>query len=278
MRTSMRARVLRSTALVAVLALGAAGCSSSSGSGGTTAAATSASAVTAALTKGGAITVWAWEPTLKAVVTNFEKKYPKVKVNLVNAGTGTDQYTALQNAIKAGSGVPDVAQIEYYALPQFVLSKSITELTPYGAKSLAGTFSAGPWASVQSGGGIYGLPMDSGPMALFYNKSIFTKYHVAVPTTWAQYVVAARELHAANPKLYITADTGDPNVVTSLIWQAGGTSFKVNGTNVTINLADQGAMKFATTWNTLISEKLLSPISSWSDQWYRALGNGTIAT
>jgi hypothetical protein len=36
-------------------------------------------------------------------------------------GTGNNQYTALQNAIAAGKGVPDVAQIEYYALPQFAL-------------------------------------------------------------------------------------------------------------------------------------------------------------
>ncbi|MGX9900709.1 hypothetical protein ACW0JT_14050 [Arthrobacter sp. SA17] len=42
-------------------------------------------------------------------------------VELVNAGTGNDQYTALQNAISAGSGVPDVAQIEYYALPSLRL-------------------------------------------------------------------------------------------------------------------------------------------------------------
>ena len=47
----------------------------------------------------------------------------KVKVNLVNAGTGTTEYTKLQNAIKAGSGAPDIAQIEYYAVPQFALAE-----------------------------------------------------------------------------------------------------------------------------------------------------------
>ncbi len=51
-----------------------------------------------------------------------------MKVNLVNAGTGNDQYTALQNAIAAGKGVPDVAQIEYYALPQFALAKSLADI------------------------------------------------------------------------------------------------------------------------------------------------------
>ena len=80
--------------------------------------------VAAALKKGGTITVWAWEPTLKTVAKDFEAEHPNVKIKLVNAGTGNDQYTALQNAVKAGKGVPDVAQIEYYALPQFSLAKS----------------------------------------------------------------------------------------------------------------------------------------------------------
>ena len=59
------------------------------------------------------ITVWAWEPTLKAVTKKFEAKYPNIKVNLQNVGTNTKQYTALNNAIAAGKGAPDVAQIEY---------------------------------------------------------------------------------------------------------------------------------------------------------------------
>ena len=50
-------------------------------------------------------------------------------MKLVNAGTGNDHYTKLQNAIKAGSGGPDVAQIEYQALPQFSLPGSLVDLT-----------------------------------------------------------------------------------------------------------------------------------------------------
>jgi len=34
--------------------------------------------------------------------------------------------------------------------------------------------------------------MDSGPMALFYNKDVFDKYKIAVPTTWTEYAAAAR--------------------------------------------------------------------------------------
>lgn len=238
----------------------------------------SANDVDSALAAGGTLTVWAWETTLKQVVTAFQAKYPKVTVNLVNSGTGDKAYTALQNAIAAGKGVPDLAQIEYYALPQFALGKSLTDLSGFGAGSLDGTFTPGPWSSVKVGGVTYGLPMDSGPMALFYNKKVFDKHGIAVPATWDEYVAAAKKLHAADPKVYITSDTGDAGFTTSMIWQAGGKPFTVNGTDVKINLADDGSTKFAALWQQLISEKLLSPVSGWSDGWYKGLGDGSIAS
>ncbi|WP_211588609.1 ABC transporter substrate-binding protein [Allorhizocola rhizosphaerae] len=269
-------RTLLGSAMAVSLAVTLGACGSDDGNNGT--GPVTADQVQAALDAGGTVTVWAWEPTLKQVVTAFQTKYPKVKVNLVNAGTGDKQYTALQNAIAAGKGVPDLAQIEYYALPQFALGKSLTDLGSFGAGELDGTFTPGPWASVKSGGTIYGLPMDSGPMALFYNKKVFDTHGITVPTTWDEYVAAARKLHAADPKAYITSDTGDAGFTTSLIWQAGGKPFTVDGTNVKVNLADPGSQKFSTLWQQLVSEKLLAPVTGWSDAWYKGLGDGTIAT
>ncbi len=128
------------------------------------------------------------------------------------------------------------------------------------------------------GDGVYALPMDSGPMALFYNKKVFDKYDIAVPTTWAEYLDAARKLHKADPKAYITADTGDAGFATSLLWQAGSRPYTVNGTEVKIDFSDQGAKTFTDTWQKLIDEKLLAPVTSWTDDWYKGLGDGTIAT
>lgn len=267
-------------AAAAALTLALAACGGSSGDDSSSSASggTSDADVTAALQKGGTLTVWAWEPTLKQVVTNFQQKYPNVKVDLVNAGTGNDQYKALQNAVAAGKGVPDVAQIEYYALPQFALGKSLTSLKAYGAEDLKADFTPGPWSSVHSGGDIFGLPMDSGPMALFYNKDVFDKFGVKVPTTWQEYLEAARKIHKADPKVYITSDTGDAGFTTSMIWQAGGKPYTVDGTNVTINFTDQGSTTFEQVWQQLISEKLVAPISGWTDQWFQGIANGTIAT
>src|SRR5450756_3035635 len=67
------------------------------------AATSSATSLAAALQQPTTLTVWAWAPQTKQIVAAFEKQYPKITVNLVNAGTGSDEYTKLENAIKAGS-------------------------------------------------------------------------------------------------------------------------------------------------------------------------------
>jgi multiple sugar transport system substrate-binding protein len=263
------------TALVASAMLGASLVACSSGS---TASSSSASDVEAALKKGGTITYWSWTPSAEAQVAAFEKAYPKVHVKLVNAGTNTTEYTKLQNAVKAGSGAPDVAQVEYYAISQFALGKALVDLKQYGFDSLKGDYTPGPWNAVNVGGQLVGLPQDSGPMALFYNKTVFDKYGLTVPKTWDEYVADAKKLHAADPTKYITSDSGDPGFATSMIWQAGGRPFSASGSDVTINLQDDGTKKWTSTWNQLVQGKLLSTIPGWSDDWFKALGNGTIAT
>ncbi|MEV7344710.1 extracellular solute-binding protein [Streptomyces sp. NPDC093544] len=270
-------RLLRGIALLSTLALGVTACGGSDDdSSGQKAV--SASDIQAALKKGGTVTVWAWEPTLKSVAADFQKKYPNVKINLVSERSGDKHYTALSNAISAGKGVPDVAQVEYFALGQYSLTKGLSDLAPFGADKLAAKYTPGPWNAVSDGDKVYGLPMDSGPMALFYNKKVFDKYKVAVPTTWDEYVEAARKLHEADPKVYIANDAGDAGFTTSMLWQAGSRPYKVDGTKVSINFEDAGAKKYTDTWQKLIDEKLVSPINGWTDDWYKGLGDGTIAT
>lgn len=277
MRKGTAARRAVFAVAVTALTVGAlTACSGGSTGGGTGGG--SADDIEKALQEGGEITYWSWTPSAEAQVAAFQKKYPNVKVNLVNAGTNTEEYTKLQNAIKAGSGAPDVVQIEYYAFPQFALSDSLLDLSSYGFGDLKSDYAPGPWGSVDFDGKIYGLPQDSGPMALFYNKSVFDQYGIAVPTTWDEYYAAAQKLHAADPTKYITADTGDSGFTTSMIWQAGGTPFTADGTNVTIDLQDAGSKKFADNWNRLIDGGLLSDTPSWSDEWFKGLGDGSIAS
>jgi multiple sugar transport system substrate-binding protein len=115
-------------------------------------------------------------------------------------------------------------------------------------------------------------------MAMFYNKTVFDKYGLTVPKTWDEYVADAQKLHAADPNAYITSDSGDSGFTTSMIWQAGGRPFSADGTKVSINLQDDGTKKWTATWDKLVQGKLLSTVPGWSDDWFKALGNGSIAT
>jgi len=268
-----RSTTLAAAGLVAGLAAAAlTGCSSGS-SGGPT----GAGALDDALKQGGTITYWAWSSASKDKVAAFEKAYPKVTVKYVNAGSGGDEYTKITNAIKAGSGAPDVAQFEYTALSQFSLAGDLVDLAPYGFDKLEDQYSTGTWSAVQSGDKVYALPEDSGPMAMFYNKRVFDEHGITVPTTWDEFVADAQKLHAADPNTYLTSDGGDGLFTSSMIWQAGGHPYKVDGTKVTIDLQDSGTKKWTAVWNELVEGQLLSPTPAYTDDWYKQLGSGEIA-
>ncbi|MFT4041779.1 MAG: sugar ABC transporter substrate-binding protein [Gordonia sp. (in: high G+C Gram-positive bacteria)] len=270
-----RAVALSVTTVVAAAAL--AGCSSSSDSSAPVG--NSPADFDKALHTKTTLTVWAWDPGYKAVAEAFEKKYPDITVNLQNVGTATDQSVKLQNAIKAGSGAPDVAQLNYDSISQFAVSKGLFDLRGVGFASLQPLFTESAWTDVKLGDGIYALPLGIGPMALFYNKKYFDAAGITKPpATWAEYLDAARKIHAHNPSQYITSDAGDDAYITTLIQQAGGHPFRTDGTKVTVNLTDAGSKKAADMWNPLIQEGLLAPIAPWSDQWYKGLADGTIAS
>ncbi|MCU1411013.1 MAG: sugar transporter substrate-binding protein [Rhodoglobus sp.] len=272
------ARRIAGVALAASLLGGLAACAPSSSTDDEGATATQAE-IDAALEKGGSLTFWTWAPQATDIVAAFEEAHPNVDVKLENVGTGNDHYTKLQNAIKAGSGAPDVAQIEYFAFPQFALSGALQDLSGFGAESLKDQYTPGTWGSVAINGGIYGLPQDSGPMALFYRQDVFDGLGLDVPKTWDEYLEAARAIHAANPDHYIINDIGDAGFTESMIWQAGGHPYTTDGENVKIDFAsDEGTQKWTEVWNTMLAEGLVAPVPAWSDEWFKRLGDGSIAS
>lgn len=71
------------------------------------------------------ITVWSWEPSMKQVIAGFEKDNPDIHVVWKN----TSGYDKLNNAIQDGYGIPDVVQLEYYALRQYAVSSQLVPIT-----------------------------------------------------------------------------------------------------------------------------------------------------
>src|ERR1700744_5030043 len=101
-------------ALTALAACASGGSSSSAAA--PPARAPSASGTGGANCKPGAthLTFWAWASGYNLAVNQFNATHPGICVTLENDGATNVEYTKIQDAEKAGSGAPDIAEMEYF--------------------------------------------------------------------------------------------------------------------------------------------------------------------
>lgn len=233
----------------------------------------------------GNITVWGWGEGMDKLVEGFQKKYPAIKVKYSSTGTASDTATALQNAISAGNGAPDVCMLQGTDVSQFAITKGIEDLSAYGADKIADDFSSGAYNKLLVAGKPYGMPIDSGPMAFFYNKAIFDKAGVTeAPKTWDEYYQAAKKIHALGSEYYITNNSGNKDSYgefNAMLWQAGANPVTVDGETLSIDFSskDSAIKKYVDFQQKLIDENLVNTsIGNWSDDWNRSLNDGTTAS
>jgi multiple sugar transport system substrate-binding protein len=223
------------------------------------------------------ITFWSWVPKIEEQVAEWNTAHPEIKVNYVNAGNGNTEYTKLNTSLQANSDIPDVVQIEYQHLPNYIAQDALLNLADYGANDVKDKFVPWTWSQVSQGDGVYAYPQDAGPMVMFCNQAVLDKYKITAPTTWDEFAKAAADLHKADPKVYLSNFTSDQGEFFGLLWQSGAKPFVVNGKDIKVNFTSTEAMRVATYWGDLIKSGNLSPIDTYTDDWNAALGNGTIA-
>jgi multiple sugar transport system substrate-binding protein len=233
-----------------------------------------------AMTTPTTLTFWTWVPNISQEVAVFEKKYPAIKVNVVNVGQGLPQYTKLRTALTAGKGTPDLAQIEYEYIPTFTITKSLVDLRSYGAAANKSKFVDWVWGQVTGPNGeIYAYPQDTGPMGMLYREDIFAKHGIALPTTWDDFAVAARKLHAADPGTYLTnLSDNDTGAWHGLMWQAGARPYSVNGSTVGLSVNDAASLKVSDYWSGLVKDGVVSTDPDFTDGWFTGLNSGKYAT
>ncbi|MFJ4165354.1 ABC transporter substrate-binding protein [Microbacterium sp. NPDC089698] len=268
----MRAAVVVGATSLMIGAL--AGCQSGSdaASGG------SKSDIKAALDKGGELTWWTWSDSTQEQADAFMKENPKVTIKVVKLDNPDAAVTKLQNAVKAGSGAPDIVPVEYQTMPQLTMAGALADMTSFGFDGYKDQFTASTWNAVNVNGKLVGIPMDSGPMVFIYNKDLYAAAGITeAPKTWDDFVKDSAAIHAKDPNAYI-ANGGDAGFFTSMIWASGGHPFTVDGEKVTIDLQDEGSKKFADMWGGLLQRGELSPLSTWSDEWNKALNQDKLAS
>ncbi|MFF3851067.1 ABC transporter substrate-binding protein [Streptomyces sp. NPDC002328] len=281
-RSSMSRRLFLTTTGAVSLGLTLTACGGSD-SGGSSAASkpVSQADIDKAMKTPTELTFWTWVPNIDKEVALFEAKYPAIKVKVVNAGQGTPQYTKLRTALKAGSGAPDMVQVEYQAIPTFTITDSLLDLRPYGASALKEKFVDWTWQQVSgSKGEVWAIPQDTGPLGMLYRKDIFDKHGIKVPTTWDEFAAAARKLHKADPDVYLTNLAANQVAAWhGLLWQAGAKPYVVSGkSDITIGVDDAVSRKLGAYWGGLAQEGVVSTDPDFTDGWYAGFNKGKYAT
>ncbi|WP_066517070.1 ABC transporter substrate-binding protein [Curtobacterium ammoniigenes] len=262
------------------VALALTGCSAGGGSASSGGSSTlTASQVTKAMNTPTTISVWTWVPGLDNEVAAFEKKYPKIKVDVVNAGQGGTEYTKLEAAIQAGKGAPDVVQLEYSELPSIRVTNSLLDLTPFGATSIKSKFTSGAWANVASNGGVWGVPQDQGPMTFMFRKDILAKAGItSAPATWAEFMQDAKTVKAKTGASLADFGPTDPEQIVGMMQQAGAAPFAYDGKKtVTINLTGSKIKQVADYLTQLFQSGGVSTDPAWTNDWYQAFAKGDYA-
>jgi multiple sugar transport system substrate-binding protein len=219
----MRTIIRRAAVLVgaATLVAGAAACGSTGGSStGTT-----------------TLSIWSctgcWGTKFPSVLKQFEKAHPNVKITTREIPFASYD-TALAEAFASGSG-PDVVWIntsgDYGLYSSKGYLKNIATSIVGAPNVVASDFYPNEWKEVVLQQGIFGVPIDTGTRALYWNKTLFQKAGLAPfgsTVTWQQVLTAAQKINALGGGVSGFSYAGGEkwsmlyNNIGPLVFEAGG--------------------------------------------------------
>ncbi|MCH5291507.1 MAG: sugar ABC transporter substrate-binding protein [Treponema sp.] len=144
---------------------------------------------------------------LKKVIDRFHERHPGTKVKFISV-TG-DEYQAKIQAALAANSLPDVFYLGPESVRQYVDNGKVLDLSPY-VKNVEGIDFDDLYPSAVSsyrydgkflgqGDSIWALPKDFGPFAFAYNKTLFQKYGIPLPSktkpyTWDEFIDVCKKL------------------------------------------------------------------------------------
>ncbi|MFD5462614.1 ABC transporter substrate-binding protein [Kitasatospora sp. NPDC127059] len=262
--STIRTRRLLAFATVAVLAAGVSACSSSTSSPAGPAAEPS---------QNGPVSMefWGWAPVYDKLAAQWNAAHPNVKVTFKKIPSGgKGGYTQITDALTAGKG-PCLAQIEYQTIPSMLVKNAVMDITRYASADMA-TYLPSAVSATSIGGKTYGIPVDVGPMVLYYRADLFAKYGIdKPPATWDEYQADAQKVAAADPSVKFGTPPGDGNDLAALSLQTGQSWYSTSGNSWTVSIANPGTQKVAAYWQGLKDKGLVMPTgNAWDPQFDKA--------
>ena len=228
-------------------------------------------------TKSVTLTWWAWIPQVEKneLIKRFTTRYPSVKIVDPQVGSGSVEYTKLATAIKAGSGAPDVAMVEFQEIPRFVAMNALLNIAKY-ADYVKPYYTPWTWQQVSQGSALYACPEDAEPMVWFYRTDLLRGYGLSIPKTWSQFANEAAQFHTDAPGKYFSTFPLGAQMV-ALWWQAGARPFKKTAKGWEISLNSPKAKKITNYWGALLKKGYIKWSIGFSPAWQNDIAKGAYA-
>ncbi|MEV7415500.1 sugar ABC transporter substrate-binding protein [Streptomyces sp. NPDC089919] len=275
-----RRRVLQLGGALAAAA-GVGGLAGCSGSGDTGAAGSSGDK------DKGAIRVWSWQgpaAELKALIPEFNKKYPDIKVTVEDIGNPAIWDKITTGMAAGGQGLADVLHIGVDYLPGYVekFPGGLADLGPLGATAYQNAFAQGLWETVSPDGKrVNALPWEANSAGFYYRADLFEKAGVdgAALQTWDETIEAGKQIKARTGAHLLGIDkpasqADAANFFQMLLQLQGTFYFNLDGR---IALASPEAVKAMTLIKTMNDAGLVSDLAGGWNTLMSSLKQGTAA-
>lgn len=224
--------------------------------------------------------LWTWVPLQKSVDL-WNRTHPdvRVEVQIVPANT-SGGYQKMHASLKAGNP-PDLAQVEYYALPEFMLVNGLTELGQFGGDAIRDSYVDWQWQQGVFGGKAYAVPQASGPMGFFYRRDLFERWGIQAPATWDAFRQAAVTVKRNGGGARICSfPPANAMWFSALAWQRGARWIRADEENDTwiVDVAGPETLEVADFWDGLIRDDLVALLPETQSPWYRAVQTGQLVS
>ncbi len=142
---------------------------------------------------------------LKKINAEFEKAYPGYTVNYQTTADVTGGYATMQQTAVQGGTADIMGTFPFQPLPFNMNQNNLSPTQLWAIHGVFAPLNGQPWvkhfnSSILSGdmykGKLYGLVTGVYQQGVFYNKSIFAKYHLTPPRTYNQLLHIAQVLAA----------------------------------------------------------------------------------
>lgn len=280
-RPATRTALLAAGLAASLLAV--AGCSSSGGaptSQGSATADSGGKPVALTLQTWGSVqsiqTMWDTYKAANASATSGQS------LNVVSAGSGdADSVSKFRLELSSGSNIPDIMELNYDEVPEFVDSGVLADVSGAVKPYLSGLTTAAQ-ALTSFDGHTVSVPIQVNEKLWFYRSDLFAQAGInpADVKTQADFVAAGKKLQAVQPKSYVWNLPPAPAPYQwGMIVSGNGASYSTQSPCAITVGTDKGTAQAFQAIKDLRSSGVVSTsIGDFTPEWQSALADGTLAS